>query len=262
MSLLRKLFDRHHLPPSEGWLPDPEGEPSPGGGVRLGSSGRGCGGFLFLLLFCIVWNGIIGIGFWSMFEDLLTTGTLDWSLLPLLFFLPFLLVGGVLVLITLWTGLGLINPRIEITLDRARVRPGDRLGVGWRFIGKARRVRSLTVELVGREEATYTRGTDTVTDTHDFLTLPIDHRPELHRELSKQGEALIKLPATMMHTFHAANNQIRWVLEVTGKVRWWPDVTDEFEVVVVPATQGFAAEPPRPTPPSPADDGEQRGLLP
>jgi hypothetical protein len=37
-----------------------------------------------------------------------------------------------------------------------------------------------------------------------------------------------------MHSFKSANNKIVWTLQLSGEIPRWPDVSEEFEIDVLP----------------------------
>ena len=37
-----------------------------------------------------------------------------------------------------------------------------------------------------------------------------------------------------MHTFVAPHNKVLWTLAVAGEIARWPDVAEEFELLVLP----------------------------
>jgi hypothetical protein len=126
--------------------------------------------------------------------------------------------------------LGLFNPRVHVTLDPGAVPLGGSARVEWRIDGDATRIRALTVTLEGREEATYRRGTDTVTNRSVFL------QRQLARDTNPlaRGSAKLEVPAETMHSFAAPNNRIVWVIKMHGEIPRWPDVNEELPVEVPP----------------------------
>ena len=95
------------------------------------------------------------------------------------------------------------------------------------------KLRHLTIELVGREEATYRRGTDSHTDKLPFMTLPlVDQSAPIPFD---GGTARVKIPPTTMHSLDAPNNKIVWLVKLTGDVINWPNIEDEFILQVTPA---------------------------
>ena len=128
--------------------------------------------------------------------------------------------------------LQLSNPRPIVTVSNAIVALGTELRVNWSIEGRVQRLARWSLTLEGREEATYTRGTDTTTDTMVFATIPLaDQRPP---EIARAGSASVTIPAGTMHSFEAAHNKVVWLIRVHGEVRNWPDSDDEFPLTVAP----------------------------
>jgi hypothetical protein len=97
----------------------------------------------------------------------------------------------------------------------------------------------LSIKLVGFEEATYQQGTDVRTERAEIasyegilegapakLVADPDHPLELHCQ--------IQLPFDIMHSFHGANNSVRWKIVVSGELSKWPTFCRSFPVVVYP----------------------------
>ena len=53
-------------------------------------------------------------------------------------------------------------------------------------------------------------------------------------EITRGGHIEALIPANVMHSFVASNNKITWKLKFQGDIRRWPDVKDEFDLVVRP----------------------------
>lgn len=138
---------------------------------------------------------------------------------------------GILTMIAFGRLQKLSAPAVNIALARP-LEPGRPIELRWVLAGTSAHVDMLNVYLAGFEEATYSRGTDSVTDRR---ALP----EELLLEVSQaghvgQGKTTIHLSHTHMHTFTATKNLLRWelrVLCVTALV-----VTeDRFPVIIYPA---------------------------
>jgi hypothetical protein len=95
--------------------------------------------------------------------------------------------------------------------------------------------RKLTIWLEAREEATYTRGTDSVTEKNIFFSRPI-FESAVGGALDSQ--AGIAIPADAMHSFEAPRNKILWAIKVKGDVPLWPNFEDEYRLTVLPLTRG------------------------
>lgn len=188
------------------------------------NAGKGC-----LLGFAVIWTGFSL--FWTVMALASGAG------LMALFGLPFLAIGvGLLASgVAPWiAGIKLSPP--EVTLSRDALRPGEEFSL--RFKQEVRKpvdVTRMTFQLVFRETATYRRGTNTVTVTHE---LPIEEweqpggRFETGRTLLE--ERALRVPPEGMHTFIANRNKLQWFLKVNVQLPNWPDVKEEYEVRVLP----------------------------
>lgn len=214
------------------WMPDDRTELEAGAGpVVLEPAAGPIGKLLGIIAIAAFWNGIVGVFVWGWWNEW-KSGSPDGCLT--LFLIPFVLVGLLLLISVPYQFLALFNPRPVLTLDGRRIEVGGEVNVGWRFKGRARRIRHLKIHLEAREEASYTRGTDRVTDKHTFLHLDlVDSAVEV-----AGGNVRLAIPADTMHSFEAGNNKVVWVLKLHGTIDRWPDVMDEFPLAVHPAEVG------------------------
>ncbi len=181
------------------------------------------------LIFALIWNGIVGVFLYQQVSNWMQGGR-DWFLA--LFLVPFVLVGiGALAMVG-YCVLAAFNPRPQVTLDRAALRLGSAVHVGWRFRGRAGRIQRLRIALEGREEATYRRGTDTHTDREVFARITIVDTTSEYE--IPQGDRDVRIPEDTMHSFTGNSNRITWELKVSGEIARWPDVDEEFELDVRP----------------------------
>lgn len=186
---------------------------------RLGSlAGR--------LAFTIIWNGIVGTAAVTVLPG-------HAPFFAKLFLIPFLVVGvGAL----LWTFHGLLalsNPRVVLRLSKGAPSLGEPVSLSWEIEGRASSLERFRVLLVGREEATYRRGTDTVTDKDVFYEKPIVEVQD-QNEIARGGKAEFTVPSDSMHTFESPNNKILWRLVVKGTIPRWPDIDEEYALTVLP----------------------------
>lgn len=145
------------------------------------------------------------------------------------------LLGGIGVL---HVGLSLLNPRAEVVLESAEITVGTPIEVPWRLVGSTSRLSTLRIELIGREEASYQRGTTRQTDRHDFFRVTLMKSDVDRTEAS--GHLRIEMPPCAVPSFSSRSNQIRWFLRFHAPIRWWPDVRDEIEIPVGPSRGGVA----------------------
>ncbi len=201
------------------------------GPVTLRPTGKRWINLLGITGFAVLWNGIISIFVYQVVTSYIE-GDPAWFLT--IFMIPFVLVGlGTLVGIG-YTALALFNPVVELTLDRTSFTLGQTIRLQWRIEGAASRINSLKLTLQGQEEATYRRGTDTVTDTSTFTSHTLLEETEPNNIQAGHGTCEFQIPIDTMHSFEADNNKIAWKLIVHGDVVRWPDVNDQHEVVVLP----------------------------
>jgi hypothetical protein len=154
-----------------------------------------------------------------------------------LFGVPFILIGLVLLVGAFWrtiAGVRVTSPKIYVS--NAMPELGERIRVkceiGFRTSVMLQDAR---VQLIFRESASYTQGTDRRTDTHeeiiDFFELPIGEM-ERGRHLVEQGD--FTLPTDGMHSFNADNNKLEWLIIAKLGVREWPDLIEEYALYVEP----------------------------
>ena len=125
--------------------------------------------------------------------------------------------------------LALFNPRPKLTINSGQLTLGNPFDLNWEFSGSTNSVKQVRIYLEGREEATYRRGTDTVTDKNVFATIEIANRPN-----ADPARTQIELPRDTMHSFKSSNNKIIWEIHVKGDIRYWSDVDETFEIQVLP----------------------------
>jgi hypothetical protein len=185
--------------------------------------------FLGALLICLFWNGIVSLFVYQVVKSF-QKGDPEWFLT--VFITPFVLIGLFLVGLVLYSFVALFNPRPELKLSSGRLPLGALGQVAWEFRGSVRSLRTFKLTLVGEEQATYRRGTDTHTDTERFFEhvfYEADHPNHI-----ASGEAEFEIPAESMHSFEADNNKIVWSLHVHGEIPLRPDVSMSFPIQVVP----------------------------
>ncbi len=182
---------------------------------------------LFSVFFALFWNGIT----WTFVVMMFATKE-HMPIFPLLFMIPFVLVGLALIGFVIHSLLALFNPSPHLRLNPGALPLGATAELEWTIIGAVERIAKFTLELRGQEVARYQRGTDTVTVTSVFekITLFEGAAPNEIRT----GRVQIAFPEFTMHTFDAPNNKIQWLIMVKGEVPRWPDINLEFPVTVLP----------------------------
>jgi hypothetical protein len=180
--------------------------------------------------FAVVWNAIIG-------GIMLAEGSSMFSgfgIVMLLFFIPFVLVGIGTILGVFYFILAASNARPSLTLKSLKVYPDIPFRVNWHLQGKVENISKFKITIKGVEEASYRRGTDTVTDRETFYEDTVVAYGK-HADI-RNGNVDITLPKSVMHSFACDNNRIKWSLEVHGEIEKWPDVNENFPLLVMPAS--------------------------
>ncbi|TFH37815.1 MAG: hypothetical protein E4G99_01435 [Anaerolineales bacterium] len=190
--------------------------------TKTSTRGRG-----ILLFFAIFWTGFSLV--WTFLAWRGGGGAMA------LFGVPFILIGLSLLVGSIWrkiAGVKIAPPSISVS--NAKPALGETIRVNWEM-GFRTKVVLLDgrVELVYRESASYTQGTDRRTDTHerieDFFELPVGEM-EANRKVQGSGDFVI--PEAGMHSFKAENNQLEWLLRLRLNTQDWPDLVDEFALDV------------------------------
>lgn len=178
----------------------------------------------------LFWNGVTGVFVWLMvFRGESEEGMGCMAL----FLIPFVLIGLVLLANIPYQVLAMFNPRPELTLERRRLNLGSSTALNWRFRGAARRLRRLKLTLEGTETVTYRRGTDTRRESNTFATIAV--LDWTAPQPLDRGQVQLNIPSDTMHSFEADHNKVVWKLKLHGEVRRWPDVLEEFEILVEPS---------------------------
>jgi hypothetical protein len=188
------------------------------------------GKLVTLILFAFFWNGIVSAFVFAMVNNWREGHRTEGCAIA--FLVPFVLIGLGLIYAVLRQFLVLFNPRLEMTLSQGVLVLGQSTLLQWKIEGKAERVKRLKIFLEGHEEATYRRGTDTVTDREVFATIPVIETDQPMQ--IAQGTARIAVPDETVPSFSADRNKIVWSLKATCDIPGWPDSDDEYEILVVP----------------------------
>lgn len=181
---------------------------------------------VFFAIFGLIWNGVTWAIALAIIRD---EGLFSF---PMLFLSLFIAVGIGIALGFIYQLLGLWNPVVEVAFSEAAVPIGDSVDIAWELVGNVSRLAELKLAIVGSESATYRRGTDTVTDTKEFVRIPIVETSQ--PEEIRFGNTTLQIPSDTMHSFSAQNNKVIWKVEVKGVIRRWPDVNDAYTFHVTP----------------------------
>jgi len=228
---------RRRIGPAEtaDWHRDVFGEDSPpvavdSGPVVLKSSSSPLKHLIGLLVFGAIWNGIVSVFVWQAIKGW-RDGKPEYF--QTLFMIPFVLIGMAVFVGAGYYFLKLFNPRIKLVVSSGAIPLGGTAEVAWVLFGRTNRLQRLRIFLEGHESARYQRGTSTYTDTETFAEIDLVDLAD-QREMAA-GKAVLTVPDDTMHTFKSANNKILWHLKVAGEIPMWPDVSEEFEVTVLPS---------------------------
>ena len=203
--------------------------------------GRGC-----LTIFAVVWTVGSCLPWVAMavpIAGVLLTGEPDilatvLSLAGMLVFtVPFFLLGVGLLVWSLWpviVGLKVSRPEISVSSDA--VRPGDTVSFIYSQTFKsAAEVKQASFQLVMRETAIYTRGTDTYTVHHEYPLQRYDVPPRSFQAGETWHDRREwQIPAEAMHTLDYPRNRLRWLVAVRVVIGGWPDFKEEYEIRVLP----------------------------
>jgi hypothetical protein len=184
-----------------------------------------------LTVFALFWNGLVSAFVIAMYFKWKQGNPPEGCLVA--FISLFVLIGLGLIVAAFRQFLVLFNPRLEMTLSQGVLVPGRSALLQWKIEGKAERVKRLRIFLEGREQATYRRGTDTVTDRQVFATIPIFETDQPMQ--IAQGSANVSVPDETAPSFAADHNKIVWTLKAACDIPGWPDSEDEYDIVVAPA---------------------------
>lgn len=209
------------------------------GTITLKGGYNSIGGFVGLLIFAVIWNSIICFAVW----DSAGFGEGAFELFSFLFMIPFVLIGLGVAGGAFYFFLTLFNPRPDLTMTPGYLPLGGAVVVRWSFRGNASRIRKLTIFVQGQEAATYRRGTSTSTDRSVFEKIVAIETTDAAAIAT--GEATITMPEFTAPSFNGPNNKIQWQVKVHGEIHRWPDVNEEFELVVhpLPLPEGSTAQP-------------------
>jgi hypothetical protein len=234
--------DKPVPPTAEDWPTVPTVELSPEPATTLAvrlrpDSGKlGCA-LAFLIPFTAVWVSIVSVFVVHIARDH-ARGQHNWG--PTLFLVPFVLVGLGLIMLLCVAAAGLVGRlltgRVAVELSAHPLEAGGRYELWAEQGAGAVPLRAVRVRLVCRESARYQQGTSTYTSTREVYGQDV-----LSPETNPRGDGLsggvrrpLEVPAGVMHSFAAANNQVSWLAQVRGRVGLLP-VRLAFPVIVYPA---------------------------
>lgn len=198
------------------WLPDLADRAGP---CELKPQKSPLAKFIGAAFVAILWNGIAGAIWWF-------TG--HW------FLLLFLAFGLIIVAVAVHAGLAMFNAQPHLVIADPSIPLGGRLELDWQLIGNVNAIRNWRIWIEAVEEASYTRGTDTITDNHTIHEVTLLETEDT-REMTG-GHLETSIPEHLMHSFEATHNKVVWTLKVHGDIRFWPDIQESFPITIVPAS--------------------------
>lgn len=199
----------------------------------------------FFFCFALFWNGIIGFIGCGIFFGSTSENSQGVEMTALLVLIPFLLVGGIFMLLAIRSGFAAYKaPNAEVFISGNPLMLGDQFTVNYqqRFRGGVT-LKSARYDLIFKESATYTQGTNTYTVHHDVVM----NTYEMPAQRISGGEPLqaqlnLQVPPTAMHSFHANNNKLRWIIRAKIEIEGWPDYEREYEFTVLPMKREAVSE--------------------
>lgn len=219
-----------------------QADPSDEGPVVLKPGSKRVKSFILTLIFALIWNGVTAALLVHLVGEQVNKD--EWDLFPLCFLGLFQLIGLIVIGFACRSLMLVFAPSVIVELGRRSLPVGGSTELRWHISGNPNRVDHITITLIGEEQATYRRGTDTITDKKAFYQETLAGGGEADDEsisdfdtlgfANERGEVLLQVPQDTMHSFEASNNKIVWRLVVTADVPRWPDPKDEYELTVLP----------------------------
>ena len=171
----------------------------------------------------ICWTGVMSLIAYGVLQHR------DW--IPLLFVSLFLLAGLALMVFAFYSTLQIFNPRPILACSQRDIYPGSEFELSWMFRGNANKIQNLEIVLEGIEKVSYRQGTRSRTEEKPFFQQKIVESKT--PDIIVQGFQLASIPLETMHSFKSTNNSITWQIRVLGKIAFWPDIRDRFEIVLL-----------------------------
>lgn len=181
-----------------------------------------------VILIALIWNGIVGVFVWFVVGTI-RDGKPEWF--PIIFLIPFVLIGLFLIGAVVSSFLNLFNPRVRLTVNSRTVPLGGRLDASWAFTSSASRIQRFKLILEGREETTRGSGKERQTERKVFATLPLIDTTD-PRQIA-EGRASLELPDDQRRSDDEGSRKVIWALKASGEIPRYPDFEEEYEVTVV-----------------------------
>lgn len=126
----------------------------------------------------------------------------------------------------------LFNPRPTLTLSPRVPATGETTFLQWRFSSGGAGVRQLRIVLRGSQSARHRNGSGWSVDSEVFAEQTLLDSSEPNEIAG--GSKSFTIPAHSMPSFVAPHHEITWEIEVAADLRFWPDSTDRFRILVRP----------------------------
>jgi len=208
--------------------------------VKRSSGGQtGCLAFLgalFILLSCLGFLFFLPeMGGNYTLANLLSGQVIGGLIGGVIFGLAFFVVGAVIFLIGVRVLLARARvTRPEVALSTQTPRVGESVSLSYKQNFKsATEVQGIRFQLLLREKATYRRGTDTVTVTHDNVVQ--EYQIAGRHFASGEGfQDQRQFQPQGMHSFSASHNKLNWLIHVQVEMAGWPAFVEEYPLQVPP----------------------------
>jgi hypothetical protein len=192
------------------------------------SRAKSCGQYIFIA-FALIWTSLATFMAYAAWQS----GGLVSALIPIVM----VAIGIALLVGALWRYLAAVKvARPEISVSKSVLHVGESFGfVYHQMFKRPTDVQNICVQLIFRESATYTRGTDTTTDVHDQIIDSVDGSAR-HFEAGEifHQDYSFEIPTGAMHTFIARHNKLQWFVRAQVDIAGWPDMNEEYEIQVLP----------------------------
>jgi hypothetical protein len=132
-----------------------------------------------------------------------------------------------------YTLLASFNPRPTLIINSTQLPTGSTAHLDWHLTGRIDRLKTMTISLRGKEEATCRAGKNRHIDTSIFFKKEI--YSAFAPDINQTGQADFDVPVEIMHYFEAEHNNILWEITVNGSIEKWPDIRVEYKIKIVSA---------------------------
>lgn len=191
------------------------------------SSHQGNGRIVFILVAIAIFIPIVIVG--------IAQGDSTESVFAIL--IPFCIISGIVGIFVIYPAMQRMyfgKPEVAISVNEARI--GEIFTMTYHHrLNRSLTVKTLAFQLILHEAATYQRGTDTVTVTHDKVVDEFGYTDQHYsRGHTIQDQWQVQIPMDGMHTFEADHNKIKWFLRVKIDTKGFFDFKRDYEIKVIP----------------------------